>query len=334
MLSVAESRISRADRRARTICERLGIELRQARLIDGLTLTQVSDAVRLSASEVSRIERGRAPWVDVPTLARLAAVVGLDVWVRLYPGGEPLRDLAHLALTDAFRAMLGPGLMVRAEVPIGDPRDLRAWDLTLEDRRSEHCGVELETRLVDAQDQLRRVSRKAADSGLERVVLVVADTRANRAAIDAAASMLSATFVIDDPAAYEALARDEVPPRSALVLVKMARPRRQRCPLPRSPRSVCAAPRQRGGPANAGRRQRGGPANAGRRQRGGRQREAGTATQGAATRAPATRRPGNAGRNSNERAGDPARSFRGTGLGLPEVRPVAGWVRGSAGPGR
>jgi transcriptional regulator with XRE-family HTH domain len=227
MGSVAESRISRADRRARTIGDRLGLELRQARLIAGLTLAQAADAVRLSASEVSRIERGRAPWVDLPTLARLAAVVGLDLWVRLYPGGEPLRDMAHLALTDAFRAILGPGLMVRAEVPIGDPRDLRAWDLTLEDRRSERCGVELETRLVDAQDQLRRVSRKAADSGLERVVLVVADTRANRSAVQAAASLLSASYVIDDPAAYEALARGDVPPRSALILVKMPRPRRR-----------------------------------------------------------------------------------------------------------
>ena len=121
MSSVAESRISRADRRARTIGERVGLELRQARLIAGLTLTQVAGAVRLSASEVSRIERGRATWVDVPTLARLAAVVGLDLWVRLYPGGEPLRDMAHLALTDAFRAMVGPGLIFRAEVPIGDP---------------------------------------------------------------------------------------------------------------------------------------------------------------------------------------------------------------------
>jgi transcriptional regulator with XRE-family HTH domain len=220
MSSVAESRISRADRRARTICERVGFELRQARLGAGLTLTQVAGAVRLSASEVSRIERGRADWVDVPTLARLAAVVGLDLWMRLYPGGEPLRDMAHLALTDAFRAMVGPGLTVRAEVPIGDPRDLRAWDLTLTDRHSECCGVELETRLVDAQDQVRRVARKAGDSGIERVLMVVADTRANRAAVQIAAPLLSTTFVVDDPAAWpttgaESNERAGVPARSS-----------------------------------------------------------------------------------------------------------------------
>ena len=192
-----------------------------ARLSAALTLDQVAKAVRLSPSELSRIERGVAPWVDVGVLGRIAIVVGQDLSLRLYPAGEPLRDLAHLRLTEAFRSVLGAALIVRAEVPIGDDRDLRAWDLTIADQARRRCGVELETRFVDVQDQLRRLTRKVADGGLDRVLLVLADTRSNRAAIRAAAGLLSTTFVIDDAAAYAALARGEVPPRDALILVKV-----------------------------------------------------------------------------------------------------------------
>lgn len=221
MSPMTDSRISRADRRADAMRVRIGGELRTARLGAALTLHQVCRAAGISRSEGSRIERGAAPWVDLTTLNRYAAVVGLDLWTRCYPGGEPLRDMAHLRLTDAFRTLLGPGLVVRAEVPIGDPRDLRAWDLTLTDRASAECGVELETRLVDAQEQLRRIMRKVTDSGLERVLLVISDTRANRAAIQVASGLFSTMFAIDDPGAYDALARGQVPPRNALLLVRI-----------------------------------------------------------------------------------------------------------------
>ena len=156
------------------------------------------------------------------TLARIAGVVGLDLWVRTYPGGEPLRDIAHMRLTDAFRALLGDGLTIRAEVPIGHPRDLRAWDLTLTERTGTGCGVELETRWLDAQDQVRRITRKVADGGLGRVVLVLADTRANRTAVQAAAGLLGGFVAIDDAGAYHALARGRIPPRDALIFVRIS----------------------------------------------------------------------------------------------------------------
>ena len=57
----------------------------------------------------------------------------------------------------AFRAQLGAGLVVRTEVPIGHPRDLRAWDLTTTDRDGT-AAAEFETRLnwVAAGNALRR----------------------------------------------------------------------------------------------------------------------------------------------------------------------------------
>lgn len=185
----------------------------------GLTLRQVGSSVGISASEVSRIERGRAPWVDLPTLCRLSAVVGLDLWVRTYPGGEPLRDLAHLALFNSFRDVIGPGLRLRAEVPIGDPRDLRAWDVVLGDAPAGECGVELDTRLLDAQEQLRRVMRKRRDSGVDRVLVVFADTRANRAALRAAMGLFAAEFSLDGREIRAALAAGRIPPRDGVLLI-------------------------------------------------------------------------------------------------------------------
>jgi transcriptional regulator with XRE-family HTH domain len=215
-----ESRISRADRRTTALLDRLGSELRTARNAAGLTQRDAARATGCSPTEISRIERGIAPWVDVATLTRFATVVGLDLWIRTYPGGEPLRDAAHLRLTEALKAMVGSPLTIRGEVPVGDVRDRRAWDLTLTDPRGRICGTELETRIVDAQAQMRRITQKQRDAGVDRLLVVVADTRANRIAIRSAAPLLGSTLAIDDPFALQAVAIGELPPRDALIFVK------------------------------------------------------------------------------------------------------------------
>lgn len=79
MSPMTDSRIARADRRADAMRVRIGGELRMARLGAALTLDQVCGAIGISRSEGSRIERGEAPWVDLTTLNRFAAVVGLDL---------------------------------------------------------------------------------------------------------------------------------------------------------------------------------------------------------------------------------------------------------------
>ena len=83
--------------------DRAGSELRSARQVAGLTLEQVARAARLSPSELSRIERGLAPWAEIGVLTRVAVIVGMDMSVRSYPAGEALRDLAHLRLMEAFK---------------------------------------------------------------------------------------------------------------------------------------------------------------------------------------------------------------------------------------
>jgi transcriptional regulator with XRE-family HTH domain len=202
---------------------RIGEEIRAARNMAGLTLVEVGRAAGISRSEASRIEPGECPRLSVATLARVAAVVGLDLWMRTYPGPEPLRDQGHAMLHHSFQALVRGPLIPRTEVRIGDRHDLRAWDITITDPAGRRCGVELETRFVDAQAQHRRISHKLADSGFDLVIVVVADTRANRAAVRAAATYLGSDYVIDDPATLEALREGRLPAKSALVFVPMKR---------------------------------------------------------------------------------------------------------------
>jgi len=80
--SMVESRASRGTHRGRRLLIEIGLELRAARLAAGLTQTEVADGASISAGELSRIERGLAPWLDIVTAACICAVVGLDLWMR------------------------------------------------------------------------------------------------------------------------------------------------------------------------------------------------------------------------------------------------------------
>jgi transcriptional regulator with XRE-family HTH domain len=76
-----ESHAARGTRRGRRLLNDLGAELRAARVAAGLTLAGVGASAGVSAGELSRIERGLAPWLDIVTAARVCAVVGLDLSV-------------------------------------------------------------------------------------------------------------------------------------------------------------------------------------------------------------------------------------------------------------
>lgn len=161
------------------------------------------------------------PNVSVDQLARIGAAVGLDVRVRAYPGPDPLLEAGQLALLGRLRARLDPSLGFRTEVPLPIIHDQRAWDAMIDALRgvSAQLPVEAESRLVDGQAQVRRIMLKLRDSGLEHVLLVVADTRRNREAVAAAASTLVGDFPIPQRRAMTALAAGDHPGGSALVLL-------------------------------------------------------------------------------------------------------------------
>lgn len=210
-----------ADRGTRLGRRRLatvGEEIRVARIALGLSQGKVGEAVGLSHTLVGRIERGQHPAVSLMNLFRISSVVGLDLSVRVFPGGAPLRDGAHIALIDRFRSRLHPDLRCMTEVAIPIEGDQRAWDAMVVGRE-ERTAVEAETRLSDAQALLRRIALKQRDSHVARVILLLNDTSSNRAAVRAAHAILRDTFPIPARAAMAAFAAGNHPTGSALVFL-------------------------------------------------------------------------------------------------------------------
>ena len=103
-----------------------------------------------------------------------------QVSLRLYPAGRPLRDDGQLALLERLRRSLSPGLAWRNETPIPIAGDMRAWDASI-DGPGCTVFVDAETRIRDVQALERLTALKARDTGTDRVILLIADTRSNRA---------------------------------------------------------------------------------------------------------------------------------------------------------
>jgi transcriptional regulator with XRE-family HTH domain len=213
-----ERRIDRARRQAQRTRVAVGDEFREARLQAGLTQRQVGVAVGLSASELSRIELGQAPHVSYETLVLVAAAVGLDVPLRTFPAGEPVRDIAQLALLAKLRVLLPNGLRWRTEVPLRIPGDRRAWDAVV-DGPGWRLPVEAESRLRDVQACSRRLMLKRRDDQCDVVLLLVADTRHNRHVLRLARPDLAAEFPVAGKTALDAVIKGELPSGSGIVLL-------------------------------------------------------------------------------------------------------------------
>jgi hypothetical protein len=150
-------------------------------------------------------------------LFRVAVVVGLSVSLRVYPGGDPMRDAAHARLLERFRSRLHPSLQWRTEVPLPNRNDLRAWD-ALVAGEGWRDGIEAETGVEDAQALERRVLLKQRDGGLDHVILVVSDTRRNRDALSAAPAAFAA-FPLRTRHVLTALGAGRDPGGSGIVLL-------------------------------------------------------------------------------------------------------------------
>ena len=211
-----ERRNVQADQRATFALGEAGRELRRARIGRGLSQRVVATATGVAQSEVSRIERGRRPGATLRTIARLATAVGLDLSVRLYPGGDPVRDKAHVALLARFRKAVGEGWAWTAEVPLPIPGDKRAWDRILRGP-SVVIGVEAETRPIDLQEVQRRVALKKRDGNADRLLLVLADTEWNRRLVRL--NDIPGAFPIPGRVALKALVEGRDPGGDAVILI-------------------------------------------------------------------------------------------------------------------
>lgn len=172
----------------------------------------------MSRAQYSRIERGLTGSLPIEQAAILTAAVGLELSVRLYPAGEPLRDKAHAALIERFRAVLNPSLRMLTVVPFPSPGDRRAWDIVVAGAGWRH-GVEAETRPRDRQALERRLALKLRDGGVDSMSLLLLDSRHNRDFVRANAEALTERFSSPGRHALESLRAGANPTGNAIILL-------------------------------------------------------------------------------------------------------------------
>jgi hypothetical protein len=176
----------------------------------------------MSHAAVGRIERGETRGVGLITWAKVLAVVGLDFSARAYPHGSAHRDSAHAGLLEGLHRRLPMDTPWATEVPLPNPGDRRSWDALT--RIAElRIGIEAETRARDGQELQRRVALKRRDGGVDRVILLIADTRSNRTFLREFGPTLAAQFPVPGRIALRALERGR-DPGDAIVLLPLTRP--------------------------------------------------------------------------------------------------------------
>lgn len=183
----------------------------------GVSQDAVGARVSLSGSEVGRVERGEAPWLTIVQASRLLAVVGLSFWGRAYPAGPPLRDAAHSRLITRFETRLPPHVRRIREWPIPLPNDHRAIDFLLLGLPC-RTAVEAETVVLDEQALARDIGSKKLDANIDRMLLLVLDSRRNREAL-AAAEGLRHAFPLRTRAVMAALSAGRDPGADGIVVL-------------------------------------------------------------------------------------------------------------------
>src|SRR5262245_6679138 len=212
---------NRGRRRVRAAMRHVAEDGRLARVNAGLSQREVARAVGISHSKIGRFERGAALTSDLEFVAAYCAVLGLDLAIRTYPAGDPIRDRAQLALLERFRQRLHPSLRWRTEVPLPIDGDLRAWDAEIRGRdpRPWRVRVEAGTRIGDGQALERKLALKVRDDPGVHVILLVSDTRSNRLAVKALGPGLRSMLQASSRVILSALAEGREPPGSGIVIM-------------------------------------------------------------------------------------------------------------------
>lgn len=206
-----------AVRQAEQVTRRLGQEARQIRLRAGIIQARLANAAGVSRHWIYVFEHGRLRSADLRRSAIVMAHLGHKLVVTTYPTGEPLRDAGQAKLLERFNARLAPTWLRVAESPMPRAGDLRAWDELL--RGVVRIGVEAETRPNDLQLIGRAMNAKQRDSGVDRMILVVAGTFRNRRLIRDHVGLVRQTFPLDTRATLDALGDGRAPGANGLVVL-------------------------------------------------------------------------------------------------------------------
>lgn len=185
-------------------------EFKAARTASGLSQRSVAEAAGISRPQYGRIERGLAPEISIERIAVVAAALGLEPTLRLYPNGDPIRDEGHASLLERLHVRCHSSLIWRTEVPLPAPGDRRAWDALIRgvepvSNATWRAGVEAETRPNDLQALDRKLALKERDGETDWLILLLLASRHNRALVRDHGAVLRARFPIDGRRALQRL---------------------------------------------------------------------------------------------------------------------------------
>lgn len=178
-----------ADRRgweriAAAAAEAIGREVVLGRSNLGLSIAAAARLAGVSRDTQVRVEAGSAS-VGIDTACRVAAAIGLKIWVKVFPMASPsLRDTGQLRCAELLRNAASSKWKVAIEFGLGN---LLSADVVLFGPL-EIIHIEIERYLADWQAQYRAAASKRDLLGNMhtrpvRLVIAIEDTEHNRAAV-------------------------------------------------------------------------------------------------------------------------------------------------------
>jgi transcriptional regulator with XRE-family HTH domain len=172
-----------------------------------------------SQSELNRLEQFRFLSVPLPRLSAMAAVLGRDLSAELYLAGEAVHDTGQQALIGRLASVVAipPYVFIR-EVLLPHVGDPRSWDALLR-LAAFRIGVEAETRIRDIQALVRKVRQRERDGGVDRILIVLSDSRHNRALVNEFREALGPGFAIPPRQLLGALRAGRPIPGSGVILL-------------------------------------------------------------------------------------------------------------------
>jgi transcriptional regulator with XRE-family HTH domain len=221
-------------RRTHEIVAATGADIKTMRMDAGLSQRRLAEAAAIDHGFLSQVERGvRAPSLAV--LVAISSALGGDLRVRVYPGTGPrVRDPLQARMVEAILRELHPRWARHLEVPVYRPVH-GVIDLVVHDPVASVIGAtEVQSELRRLEQQIRWSHEKAdalPSAAIWRFaepwpkvdrLLIVRNTRTNRAIVERFAATLTTEYPARTIDVYRSLTTADAPwPGSAILWVSV-----------------------------------------------------------------------------------------------------------------
>jgi hypothetical protein len=182
----------------------------------------MASQIGLSQPQYWRTEADEVHDLSLTRLCEMASLLGLDVTLTFHPLGDPIRDTGQQAVGGRFDRLLASVWVVTNETLLPMPGDTRAWDklLRLPSEPERYLvGVDLESRIRDIQDLVRRTRLRERDGGADDILIVLSDSATNRRLADQLRAALGADYTCSGRAILAALRAGRRLPGSGVILI-------------------------------------------------------------------------------------------------------------------